>query len=214
MSVPALQSPAQSLSQLLDRLCFATAAMGMNIGQDVPNTACQITAENSQRTIRMPLPGFVTGFGPNEMGDAWQEFCEIITRHGAALATEVSSLSELPPAVVPLRMGRRMNLQPVIPAELATADLFALTLQDRGGAWGWPPEIGELSRIENFVASLRQSAGDNTPVGIGLPANARSSDLQMAIRAGVDFLHLISRTAGVDVCVGVAKARAIAVAQN
>ncbi|MFK7735113.1 MAG: hypothetical protein AB8B50_03730 [Pirellulaceae bacterium] len=214
MHVPPPQPPAQSLSQCLDRLCFATVAMGMNIGQEVPDSSCKIAAQNSQRTIQMQLPGFVTRWGPEELGDAWPEFCELVKQFGLALATDVESLADLPPAAVPLRMGGRVNLRPVVPEELSTADLFVLTLQDESGVWGWPPEIGELSRIESFIASLRQAAGDNTPIGIGLAANARSSDLQLAIRAGADFLHLVSRGAGVDVCVGVAKARAMAVAQK
>lgn len=194
-----------SLGQaVLDELSFIQAELP-TVGTLVAaplNTRCTLTAADSQRKLQLHVPYFVRQLGPADLGPAWKTFCLLLRQHGIPLFSPAKALQAVPAAAVPPRFGTRYIDQPIDAEELTTADAFELACYDlprqySGQVWQWSREILP-NQFPDFVRAVRQAAGGDTPIGLGLPLGCHVEDLRRAVKAEVDFICLSSRFRQLD----------------
>ncbi len=196
---------------VLHELCFVQAELPPATGRGndaCSTTTCALGVRGSARTFQFGLPFFVRGLRPFAVGTAWNIFCSLLRQHGIPLFSSVADLHSVAASAVPPRCGIRNINQPLDVAELTTADAFELACCEGLDAvgvrssgsnqnsqrqrWGWSQEFLP-EQLGGFVSAVRQAAGGDTPIGVGLPLGAHVEDLRRALRAGIDFISLTSR---------------------
>jgi hypothetical protein len=144
-------------------------------------------------------PFFVRNLGRSQAGGAWSTFCGLLRAQGIPIFSTVAALQDVPGASVPARMGRRFINEPLDAVELQTADVFEVACCDVAGQrWGWTSEVA-ANQLRAYIDAIRQAAGGDTPVGIGLPVNCHETDLRACLEAEVDFISLESAAASLAV---------------
>lgn len=181
---------------VLDELCFAPAPLAVWHGPDLSpqsSTVCRLPAAEGSREFQFALPYFVRNLGRTQLAGHWAGFCNLLRQHGIPIFAEVASFQDVPIAAIPARWGRRWLNTPIDPLELETADAFELSgCEASQTEWGWSSEC-TVETLPGLVSAVRAASGHDTPIGMSLPLNAHTSDVQNALAAGVDFLTLCSR---------------------
>lgn len=179
----------------LDELSIVPGQLATDLSVRSSSSATQVTirAANSRREVPLGLPVMVRQMTAKGLGESWTEFCGLLRKYGILVDSPAANFEQLPPAAVPLRLGKRFLDEPFYAAELQTADLLELSTRCRStGNWGWPVEMGDSSRLKGMVAAVREAAGGNTPVGISLPLGVHPNDLDVCIDAELDFLTIVA----------------------
>ncbi|MCA9131835.1 MAG: hypothetical protein KDA45_01715 [Planctomycetales bacterium] len=193
---------------LFDELSFRQAPLSAVEPTAAPWTqdlGFVLPVHGTERQFRCGLPYYVRDLSPAHLGEAWPVFCGLLRRYGLPLFSSVADLQQVPAAAVPPRMGRRFVNEPLDAVELQAADGFELVCRDRHlPAWGWAtevvPEGAETADCElpALISAVRQAAGGDTPLGVGLPLGCQRRDLQRCLQAKVDFISLLATSANME----------------
>ena len=186
-----------SAEDLLDELCYHAGELPISAGRGgcpPPEISCRLATAESQRGLQLASPYFTRDFSPRSLGAAWLPFCQLLRQHGVLLFSPASHLEQVPAAAVPARASTHFINQPLDPLEITTADAIEIACaDDRRRSWAWSCELSP-SQLPDFLSAVRQAAGGDTPVGVGLPADCHAADIHRVLHAGVDFISLTSRS--------------------
>ncbi len=183
--------------ELLSELCFAQCELPISTGtmeRAKSSLTRTLSVNGSGRELQISLPYFVRRLAPSVLGSLWIPFCGLLRQHGIPIFSSVNGLKEVPAANVPARLAMRYIDEPIDALELTTADAFELACRDRlGRTWGWSSEL-RTEQLGALVCAVREAAGGDTPIGIGLPLGGPIEDMRRVLAADVDFISLIGRS--------------------
>jgi hypothetical protein len=182
---------------LLDEIFFTPDSLPVSDGPFAPSqklsTLCELPMQASSRTFQFNLPYFVSQLGTQQLGNGWLSFCGLLRRFGIPLFSSLAPLHAVPAAAVPARWSRHHINCALNATELNSADAFEIACcAPDARTWEWSSEL-QPDRFGSFVSAVRLVAGGDTPIGIGLPLGCHLDDMQLALEAQVDFIHLHAR---------------------
>lgn len=154
-------------------------------------TTFSFSASGQSRPLQMGGPWMVCQTSPSRAGGRWPDLCTRLSERGLLLECPVNALEKLPVASIPRRLFRQHVGTTLMLEELQSADVVEITCQlPETSIWGWPPEIGSIEQMAQWLDAVKHVIGRNTPLGLGVNVGIDDQAIEAIIAWPIDFITL------------------------